>query len=97
MRGQPNSRRVGGPYGQARAQRELYQGLLKKLEYEKARGHLLEREDVRATWTKALINFRGTVDRIPALCCSKCRPTVDDAIGAALNALIAGSGIKDES
>jgi len=34
-------RNLSGPYGEARVRREVYQGLLKKLEYEKANGQLL--------------------------------------------------------
>lgn len=86
-RGKNGSPVKAGQYAQARLQREVYQALLKKLEYEKLKGKLLDRDEVLKTWATAFINLRAALDRIPAKCCSRCRDTVDAAIGAELEAL----------
>lgn len=85
----------GGGYAAARTQRETYQALLKKAEYERVKGKLLDRNEVLKTWSGALICLRQALEKIPARCCAKCRGAVDHAIGAALDELADGGVTGD--
>ncbi len=89
------SRRINGekshtkmaPYAQVRLQREFYQAQLKKAEYQKLRGQLLDREDVLQALMSTYIAIRGSLDKIPGKLCARCRGIADEAIGAALENL----------